>query len=89
MTLDRSPEFLFKISYLYESIITNQAPGDPLVGVPDHVCPQSSIWSKFKYGPLGDIRDLDLVVSSQEILYVSIISQCKLCDIHDEAILTT
>ena len=23
-------------------------------------------------GPLGDIRDLDLVVSNQEILYVSI-----------------
>ena len=71
MALDRSPEFLFKTSNLYESI-TNQAPGEPLVGVPDHVCPQRSFWSKFKYGPLGDIRDLDLVVSSQEILYVSI-----------------
>ena len=37
-----------------------------------HFCPQSAIWSKFKYGPLGDIRDLDLVVPDQEILYVSI-----------------
>ena len=26
--------------------------------------------NKFKYGPLGNIRDLDLVVSNQEILYV-------------------
>ena len=70
MTLDRSPEFIFKTSYLYESIkklimllVT------PLWG---HFCPQISIWSKFKYGPLGDIRDLDLVVSNQEILYISI-----------------
>ena len=37
-----------------------------------HFCPESSIWSKFKYGPLGDIRDLDQVLSYQEILYVSI-----------------
>ena len=48
---------------------TDHAPGEPLVG---RFFPQSSVWSKFKYGPLGDIRDLDLVVSNQEILYVSI-----------------
>ena len=52
--------------YLFK---TYHAPGEPLVGL---FCPQSSIWSKFKYGPLGDIRDLDLVVSNQEILHVSI-----------------
>ena len=48
---------------------TDHAPGDPLVGP---LCPQSSIWSKFKYDSLGDIRDPDLVVSNQEILHVSI-----------------
>ena len=48
---------------------TDHAPGEPLAGP---FCPKSSIWSKFKYGPLGDIRDLDLVGSNQEILYVSI-----------------
>ena len=48
---------------------TDHAPGEPLV-LP--LCLQSSIWSKFKYGPLGDIRDRDLLVSNQEILYVSI-----------------
>ena len=35
-----------------------------------------------------DIRDLDLVVSNQGILF-QFISQCKLCDIQDKAILTT
>ena len=39
--------------------------------------------------PLGDIRDLDLVVSNQEICMFQFISQCKLCDIQDEAVLTT
>ena len=39
--------------------------------------------------PLGDIWDQDLVVSNQEILKVSFISQCKFCDIQDEAILTS
>ena len=48
---------------------TSKALGELLVGP---FFPQSSIWSKFKYGPLGGIRDLDLVVSNQEILYVSI-----------------
>ena len=52
--------------YLFK---TYHAAGEPLVGP---FCPQSSIWSKFKYGPLGNIRDLDLVVSNQEILHVSI-----------------
>ena len=66
MTLGRSPECLFKTSNLYVSIKTDHAPGEPFF------CPQSSFWSIFKYGPLGDIRDLDLVVSNQEILYVSI-----------------
>ena len=65
---------------------TSKAPGELLVGP---FFPQSSIWSKFKYGSLGDSRDLDLVVSNQEIFYVSIFSQCKPCDIQDEAILTT
>ena len=32
MTLDRSPEFWFKTSNLYVSFITDQAPGEPLVG---------------------------------------------------------
>ena len=49
---------------------TNHAPGEPLVG--QFLSPRSSIWSKFKYGPLGGIRDLDLVVSNQDILYLSI-----------------
>ena len=31
MTMDRSPEFLFKTSNLYVSIKTNHAPGEPLV----------------------------------------------------------
>ena len=45
-----------------------------------HSCPQNSIWSKFKYDPLGDIRNLDLVVSNQEIKYVSIYkSMLTLC----------
>ena len=48
---------------------TDHAPGEPLVGP---FLSHNSIWSTFKYGPLGDIRDLDLVVSNQEILYVSI-----------------
>ena len=39
--------------------------------------------------PLGDIGDLNLVVSNQESLFVQFISQCKLCDILDDAILTT
>ena len=47
---------------------TSKAPGELLVGP---FFPQSSIWSKFKYGPLGDIRDLDLVVSNQDVLYAS------------------
>ena len=64
MTLDRSPEFLFKTSNLYLLKMTM------LLVNPwwDHLCSQS----KFKYGPLGDIRDLDLVVLNQEILYVTI-----------------
>ena len=66
MTLDRSPEYLFKTSNLYVSIKTDHAPGEPLVG------PFLSPELYFKYGPLGDIRDLDLEVSNQEILYVSI-----------------
>ena len=48
---------------------TDHAPGESLVG---RFRPQGSIWSKFKYGPLGDIRDLDQVGSNQEVLYVSI-----------------
>ena len=32
MTMDRSPEFLFKTSYLYVSIKTDHASGEPLVG---------------------------------------------------------
>ena len=56
MTMDRSPEFFFKKLLIYMYLLkTNHAPSEPLV-------PQSSIWSKFKYGPLGGIRDRDLVV---------------------------
>ena len=62
VTLDRSPEFLFKASKL-TMLLVNRWRG--------HFCPKSFIWSKFKYGSLGDIRDLDLVGSNQEILYVS------------------
>ena len=32
VTIDHSPEFLFKTSNLYVSIKTNHAPGEPLVG---------------------------------------------------------
>ena len=69
MTLDRSPVFLFKTSNLYVSI-------EKLTTLL-----MNPLWGPFslefyleqtKYGPLGDIRDLDLVVSNQEILYVSI-----------------
>ena len=45
---------------------TDHAPGEPLVG------PFSPELHLELYGPLGDIRDLDLVVSNQENLYVSI-----------------
>ena len=70
MTLDRSPESLFKTSNLYVSIKKlTMLLVNPWWG---HFCPHNSVWSTFKYGPLGDIRDLDLVVSKQEILYVSI-----------------
>ena len=48
---------------------TDLAPGEPMVG--PFLSPEL-YWSKFKYGPLGDNRDLDLVVSSQEIWHVSI-----------------
>ena len=47
-----------------------------------HFCPQSSIRSNFKYGPLDDIRDLDLVVSTRRFCMFQFISQCKLCVIH-------
>ena len=65
MTLDRSPEYFLKsLIYMY-LLKTDKLLVNPLWG---HFCPQSSIWCKFKYGPLGDIRDLDIVVSNQEIL---------------------
>ena len=48
MTLDSSPEFLFETSNLYVSIKTYHALVNPWWG---HFCPQSSIWSKFKYDP--------------------------------------
>ena len=67
----RSPEFLFKTSNLYVSIKNWSCSGEPLVG--------SFFGARALFGanlntvnPLGDIRDLDLVVSNQEILYVSI-----------------
>ena len=69
MTLDRSPEFLFKTSYLYLSIKTDFALDEPLAGPflsPELLLEQIYIWFTV------DIRDLDLVVSNQEILYVSI-----------------
>ena len=47
VTLDRSPEFLFKASNLYVSIKTDHALVTAWWG---HFCPQSSFWSKFKYG---------------------------------------
>ena len=53
---------------------TDHAPGEPFVGP---FCPQRSIWNKFKYGQLGNIRDQDLVVSNREILYVSIYKSMK------------
>ena len=48
VTLDHSPECLFK-SLIYMSLLeTDIALVNPWWG---HFCPQSSIWSKFKYGP--------------------------------------
>ena len=49
MTMDRSPEVLFKTSNLYISIKTDHALDEPLAG---HFCPQGSFWSKFEYGSL-------------------------------------
>ena len=58
MTLDRSPEIFFKTSYLYVSIKTDPALVNPW-------------WPRALFGanlntvyPLGDIRNLDLVVSN-------------------------
>ena len=48
VTLDRSPEFMFKTFNLYVSIKNWPCSGEPLV---EPFCPQSSIWSKFEYGP--------------------------------------
>ena len=45
---------------------TDHAAGEPLVG------PFLSPELNLEHGPLGDIKDLDLVVSNQETLYVSI-----------------
>ena len=53
-----------------------------------HFCPQSSRANLNMVHPLGDIWDQDLVGSNQEIFMCQFISQCKLCDIQDEAILT-
>ena len=70
MTLDRSPEFLFKTLNLLYLLKTDLALVNPWWG---HFCPNSSIWTNLNIVyPLGDIRDLDLLVSNQEILYVSI-----------------
>ena len=67
MTLERSPEFFKPRIFMY-LLKTDHALVSPWWAI----FPRSSILSKFKkYGPLGDIRDLVLVVSNQEILYVS------------------
>ena len=49
VTLDRSPEFfcLKHLICMYQ-FKTDHALVNPWMG---HFCPQSSIWSKFKYGP--------------------------------------
>ena len=52
MTLDRSPEFLFKTHNLYVSIKTYHAPGEPLVGPflsPELYLGQIYIWSTWRY----------------------------------------
>ena len=55
-----------------------------------HFCPRALFGANLNMvHPLGDIRDLDLVVSSRRVCLFQFISQCKLCDILDEAILTT
>ena len=67
--MDRSPEFLFKTSYLYVSIKNWSCFRWTLGGA--IFVPRALFGAnKFKYGPLGNIRELDLVVSNQEILYV-------------------
>ena len=66
MTLERSPESFKPLIFMY-LLKTDHALVSPWLAI----FPRSSILSKFKYGPLGDIRDLVLVVSNQEILYVS------------------
>ena len=49
---------------------TDRALVNPWCG---HFCPRALFGANLNIvHPLGDIRDLDLVVSNQEILYVSI-----------------
>ena len=67
----RSPEFLFKTSNLYVSIKNWSCSGEPLVG--SFFGARALFWANLNtIHPLGDIRDQDLVVLNQEILYVSI-----------------
>ena len=50
---------------------TDHVPGEPLVG--PFLSPRTLFGANFNIDhPLGDIRDLDLVASNQESLYVSI-----------------
>ena len=70
MTLDRSPEFLFKTSHLYVSIKNWPCSGEPLV-VPYFV-PRAIFGANLNMVyPLDDIKDPDLVVSNKEISYAS------------------
>ena len=71
VTLDRSSEFLFKTSNLYVFIGNWPRSGEPLVG--PFLSPRAVFRANLNMVlPLGDILDQDLVVSNQEILYVSI-----------------
>ena len=71
VTLDRSPEFLFKTLNLYVSIKNWPCSGEPLMGA--IFVPRALFGANLNMiHPLGDIRDLYLLVSNQEILYVSI-----------------
>ena len=70
MTLDSSPEFLFKPLISLYLLKTDHALVSPWWG---HFVTRALLGANLNMAhPLGEFRDLDQVVSNQEVLYVSI-----------------